>query len=105
MNHILLLNILRICVTSLSKFEKQYAAILMTFHTKCITLIVPWDNYGHFESNALIVQDKMESGGQSQRGSRQGRPSHLTKPSNVTDREERKFCKSSQLQNSKFAGS
>lgn len=36
----------------------------MTFHAKCNTLIVPEDNCGHFESNALIVQDKMESGEQ-----------------------------------------
>ena len=52
---------------------------------------MPGDNCGHFEDNALIIQDKMESGGQSQRGNSHRRPSHLTEPSNVTDREERKY--------------
>ncbi len=65
----------------------------MTFHTKCITLIVPWDNYGHFESNALIVQDKMESGGQSQRGIRLKRPSYATEPPNMTGFKGKCFCK------------
>jgi len=54
-------------VTSLSEFETQYATSLMTLDEKCITLIVPGENCGHFESNALIVQDKMESGGQSKK--------------------------------------
>ena len=94
MSHILFLNIVRNYVASLSNLKaiccNPYGLPLRL----CITLIVPWDNCGHYESNALIVQDKMERGGQCQRENRQEQPSHLTEPPNVTAMKRKGFCRS-----------
>ena len=45
---------------------------------------MPEENRGFRRDKALIVWNKMESEIRRQRESRQGRPPHLTEPSNVT---------------------